>query len=376
MATDLFNNPSNDYVNPGLSPCAGSSDDAYFGIGDGNAEITSGSDILAKLDFSDIQVPVSAWSVETKILEEGEVVYIPGLTKGLQKRKQVFFMPTLESDDEDLNPYFFTIDLSLSYYKNFKYTEVAIDTSANYGQNINIEDALNIALNGINATASYDPSSLTFTGTVDGFDFTVSNVVLGIIDASENSSSPFEKEVNSETYTLVEDTDSEVCYAKYPNGGSQGIVMKGIYPSSTTNDPYDHWLYINHVSDYVTYYEPVTLTSIITNIQKDLSVGYDPSTSFGVSEPSLALDFDIVDSSANIYDVSLLSFDVSTVTTTPIDTSISYDTSTFVIDGSTVSWKDIYDCSISDSSISNSNVYDSSIAGSFLDTTYILGKVI
>ena len=120
--SDVFNNPSNDYVNPGLSPCAGASDDSYFGIGDGTAEIVSGSDILAKLDLSDIKIPVSAYSTESKIISEGEVVYIPGLTKGLQKKVQGFYMPTLVSNDDTLNPYFFTIDLSLHYYKNFKYS--------------------------------------------------------------------------------------------------------------------------------------------------------------------------------------------------------------------------------------------------------------
>jgi uncharacterized protein YjbI with pentapeptide repeats len=374
--TDLFNNPSNDYVNPGLSPCAGASDDAYFGIGDGNAEITSGSDILAKLDFSDIQIPVSAYSTETKILEEGEVVYIPGLTKGLQKRKQVFFMPNLVSTDEDLNPYFLTVDLSLSYYKNFKYVQVAIDASANYGQNISLEDALNIALDGISVTATYDPSTLSFTGTVDGFDFTVSNVILGVIDASQNVDSPFPNEANAETYGLVEDPDSEVCYAKYPNGASQGIVMKGIYPSSTPMTPYDHWLYINHVSDYVTFYEPIEIDNYVADVSSYLRVGYDPSTYFGKVEPSLNLDFDIPDSSSNLYDVSLLSFVVSDVSTDPTDASISYDTSTFVIDGSTIEWKEIYDCSISNSVISNSNIYDSSIGSSTLDTTYILGYIV
>ena len=77
--TDLFNNPANNYVYPGLSPCAGTGDDSYLEVGDGAIEIVQGSTILAKIDFSDIKIPVSGYSTETKVLSQGEVVYIPGL---------------------------------------------------------------------------------------------------------------------------------------------------------------------------------------------------------------------------------------------------------------------------------------------------------
>jgi len=383
--TDLFNNPNNDYVNPGLSPCQGSSDDAYFGIGNGNAEITSGSQILASLDFSNVKIGVSAWSVETKIIGEREVVYIPGLTKGLQKRQQGFIIPNLVSDDYDLNPYFLQVDLSINYYQNFRYTYTSIDASANYDQNLTIADALNIALGtaGISATATYDPSALTFTGTIDGYDFTISNVVLSLIDASENSSSPFAYQSNADSYDLVENPDLKYLYAKYPNGAVQGIVMKGIYPTTTPMTPYDKWLNIFHVSDMITLYTEIEIDNFITDIQKTTTITFDPDVTFG----PFVDDVDV-----NVKDISCVStgytydpsYGLPTYNAT-VDNSVllyaSYSFSTItnsIIEYSGISDFRVADPSgwhISDSSVYGSDLYDNNVGAndpdSFIENSFI-----
>lgn len=276
--SDVFNNPSNDYVYPALSPCAGAGDDTYLEFTKEGIGIISGNKILAEIDFSALKIQVSSYSTKIKILKEGEVIYIPGLTKGLSKRQEGFTIPTsLVSTDEDLNSYFLEIDLSINYYKSFKYSYSNIDVSANYGENINIEDALNIGLGnaGISATATYDPSIFFFNGTIDGYDFNISNVKLSIIDTSENSSSPFAHGVNDASYGLVEDSSLDILYARYPNGAMQGIIMKGTYPGSTTQCPYDHWLYINHATDYVTLYESRTIdtSTYYEKVRKKLDVG-------------------------------------------------------------------------------------------------------
>lgn len=280
---DLFNNSSNNYVYPALSPCAGTGENSYLEFTDKGIGIISGSDILAKIDFSDIQIPVSAFSTETKIIGPGEVVYIPGLTKGLTKKQQGFTMPYLVSTNESINPLFFGIDLSINYYKNFKYTYDNISVVANYGSNLNIQDALNIALDtkGIKAEASYDPSTLSFIGTLDGYEFSVSNLILSIIDTSENSSSPFDHLANAYEYLLAEDSSYYIPSSKYPNGAVQGIVMKGMYPSNTAMCPYDHWLYINHVMDSVVIYEPIEIDGFPYNVQSKIFTYYDPSVIFG-----------------------------------------------------------------------------------------------
>ena len=279
---DQFNNPANNYVYPALSPCAGTGNDSNLEFIDDGLGIVSGSEILAKNDFSDISIPVSSYTTESKILSEGEIIYVPGLTKGLTQKRQGFEMPALVSTDETLNSLFLTADLSINYYKNFKYIYDSVDVSANYGQNINIEDALNIALAGkaIRVTATYDPSTLSFQGNIDGYEFIVDNIILGVIDTSENSLSPFSHLTNDSSYILEEDPSLYIPYAKYPNGAMQGIVMKGIYPADTPSCPYDHWLKIHHVSNIVSIYEPVEIDSstYYEKVEKTVDVGMNGSS--------------------------------------------------------------------------------------------------
>lgn len=373
MANDVFNNPSNDYVYPALSPCAGSGSDNFLEFIDDGIGVVSGSKILAKIDFSDIKIPVSAYSIETKILGEQEVTYIPGLTKGLTKRQMSFLMPNnLVSTNENLNPFFFGIDLSINYYDSFKYSFKNIEASANYGENINLEDALNLVLNnlGIKVSATYDPSTLTFTGTMAGYDFEISNVNLFLIDVSENSSSPFSHLANADEYLLDNDVSNNISYAKYPNGGMQGVIMKGIYPSVTPLAPYDKWLYINHVSEFVTIYEPEIIENFISDVSMFLGVGFDPSTIIGcgITEPSASISFDIPDSSSNIYDISVGPIGVVDVSGQIIDASIIFDVN-------------LYDCTVSNSDVSVSYIFsgvysDVSIYQSLLEIPLLLQGIL
>lgn len=383
MAIDVFNNPSNDYVYPALSPCAGVSDSANLEFIKDGIGIISGSDILAKIDFSNLSIPVTAYSTETKVLGQGEVVYIPGLSKGLQQRQQGFLLPYLDSYNESLNPYFFSVDLSINYYKNFKFYNQAIDVTANYSQNINIVDALNIQFGnlGISITASLDSSALIFTGDVDGFDFTASNVILNIIDASIDSASPFPHEANLDSYTLEESEDYDILYAKYPNGAMQGIIMKSTYPNSTPESPYDKWLYIKHVNDYVKIYEPIEIDNYFSQIQ----ITFDPSIIFGpfVEDVTTGLyDMDLEDITIGPAD---LVNDCSLINCSVVDSSITEsriywtdfqnsvieksNINLFQIDASERSFignsvineTTIWNSEISDSSIYNSIIYDVSL---------------
>jgi len=361
MATDLFNNPSNDYVFPALSPCAGSGSDQYLEFVDNGIGVVSGSKILSYIDFGSIKIPVSAYSVETKIIGEREVIYIPGLTKGLTLRQQGFTMPNTIGDDST-NPLFMQIDLSINYYSGFRFTFSNIDVSANYSQNINIEDALNIALGnlGIKATASYDPSILTFAGTLAGYDFNISNVVLTLIDAS-GSPFPYPWE-----FPLEEDVSAKIPASKYPNGGMQGIVMKGIYPTGTPVAPYDHWLYINHVSDSIQYYSPVEIDNYIYNIRGQQINSYDPATTWGPFISDLTINVPEFQCSSLGF-----SYDPSYGPAGPFDVTLQ-DVSIWYAwyNDSSISNCEIYYSGIEDSfGIFNKGIHDSSIYGSDVYST-------
>lgn len=370
---DVFSNPSNDYIYPGLSPCPNVADDQYLRWTEDGLAIIKGSEEIALIGFSDLGIPVNSFNKQQIILEGGEVSFIPGLDKGLCKKNYGFTMPSLVSTDEDLNEYFFQMDLSVNYYKNFSYTYSNIDVSANYSQNISISDALNIALSNLSLkiTTSYDPSTFSFTGTQDGYDFTISNVVLSVIDASENSSSPFAKDANADSYTLSEDPSAFIPNAKYPNTAMQGVILRGIYPDEYNSydlQDLDKWININHVSDYVITYDPVTI-NYNTDVSSNLAIVFDPSTYIG-DKPIVA------DTSCLISDISIGAPDSSiTFTSILLDDSIS-DNVTFVtctITNSSLGYDFFTGGTIVDSSVSLSEIYDTTIADTYIEDSIMQG---
>ena len=76
---DLFNNTSNNYVDPNLAACRGTNEDLKFEYVDGGIGIVSGSSIIAKIDYSDISIPVDSWSQQQLVINPGEVVFVQGL---------------------------------------------------------------------------------------------------------------------------------------------------------------------------------------------------------------------------------------------------------------------------------------------------------
>jgi uncharacterized protein YjbI with pentapeptide repeats len=157
----------------------------------------------------------------------------------------------------------------------------------------------------------------------------------------------------------------------------QGLALRGIYPyqyDSTVLCDEDKWVYLNHVSDYITTCDEVTV-NYDSEVSTGLIIDFDPSTYIGYEQPIFIVDVSVEDSSCSLYTFTI-DFSIADVSISPTDASITYDTSTFVIDGSVVNWRDIYDCSIIDSSISNSNIYDSSIYFSLVGSSYILSNII
>ena len=377
--TDVFNNPANNYVNPALTPCAGAGDDSYLEfLPNDQIGIVQGQNILASISFSDIKIPVSGYSTQKKILDPGEVTFVAGLTKGLNYRSQSFILPLFTAND--LNPYFMVVDLSIGFYKNFKHYSFNVEASANYANNVTIDQALDIALSNIQAkmTTTYDPSDLTFTGTQLGWDFNISNLVLTVIDASENILSPFPSPAYSEK--LDEDLTKMVLYAKYPNSAMQGVVLKATYPA--VESPYNKWFQVNHVTDVVTIYEPIEVDNFIKAIQ--YLITFDPSIKFGpfiTSFVDASIGLDVSDGSQSYVlavDSSFATYNLNDSSLYNSRINLSSNASTCVIENSWVN-KDLYFpygdpsnhvnialSTINDSSIHNALINDSSIFKSFL----------
>lgn len=334
MAIDLFNNPSNDYIYPGLSPCPGIGDDQYLVWTANGLAIIKGSDVVSEIGFNDLQVPVNSFSKQQVILGPGEVTFIPGLTKGLCNKNIGFFLPALNSSDLELNSFFLGIDFSINYYKNFSYTSTHIDVSGNFEQNIGISDALNIKLSelGIKVAATYDPSILCFAGTTPGYEYFITNAILRVYDASEAFDSPFPVGGNAPTYDLLEDPSAFIPAMKYPNTAMQGIALKGIYPSGQAEC--DKWLYLHHVTDYVITFDPY-------DVNYDTEVSTNLAISYPIDYPGKPDFIDYVTTS-DIYGLI-------------IDSAV------------------IEDASISNSIITNSNIQDSNIRDSSIENDSIIG---
>lgn len=342
-SSSLFGNTSNDYINPNLEACRGKSDNFNLEFVENGIGIVNGSQTISKIDFADLSIPVDEWNQQKEIVESGEVVFLGGLTKGLIKRQQGFDWPNLTTTNENLNKFFMIIDLSISYYSSFKNISKDIDASASYTLNTGIDTALNLVFDnlGIGITTLYDSSALYFTGDQNGFQFEISNVVLTIIDTSMNASSPFSYLGGAQVYTLEESVDVE--HSKYPNTAAQGFIIKINYPTyynSIELCSADKWLYLNNISNYIDFYEPITL-QFDTSALNTLVFAYDNSTFLGIK--------------------STISVDISTA-----------DVSSGTIDGSVLTNYSIFDSSISNSTISISlleicDVDDSSISNSTLE---------
>jgi len=258
MTADLFNNTSNDYIIPDVAPCPGEADsgsNTFEFLPNQQVGIISGSNIISAMNLGDISQLVTGWVQQTKILESGELMFIQGLTKGISYRTQYFLLA-----DTSLITYsnwYMSVDLSINYYKNFRYYQDSIYATADYTNGVELDTALNIVLDakGIKATALYvDACTLSFTGTQLGYYFNVTTV---------NSSVWTDVSIYGET--MIEDVSSAIPAYKYPNTAMLGYVLKVTYPSGQVAS--DEWVEINHVPDYLTYYEAV-----------DVSVFVDPST--------------------------------------------------------------------------------------------------
>ena len=371
--TDVFNNPSNDYVDPGLAPCVGVNDSANFEFINDGAGIVSGADILSFMDLSGIRIPITSWTNQKITLQSGEVIYVPGSAKGFLNRTQVFDIP-LEGyetpiGDQGEPKYFMMLDVSVSYYKNFKYYNINIEASSNYALNVDIDDALNIALEnaGINASAIYDPSSFTFVGGAEGYDFNISNAVLTISDVSAYS--PFPSYMwGVQLPDLEEDTTLALPSTKYPNGAMLGYVLKTKYPSDECS--YNSWLYMNHVDSPFDVYIPETITNYVTDISIYSVTTFDSSVIWGPFIDNL--DISVKDISCNdtgyTYDPSYglpIIYNELIDASTLINTAYSFSRITnSIIEYSGITDFRILDPSIwyiADSSIYGSDLFDNNV---------------
>ena len=244
--TDLFNsNPSNDFVNPNLAPCPGQADSYLFEfLPNQSVGIISGSSIIASMGLGEISLAVQGWVQQTKILQPGEVTFVQGLTKGISNKSQRFIFDGSVAYDGANHSLYMSADLSINYYKNFRYYQNSIHATSDVNNGIDIEVALNMAFDayGIGVTASYDSSTISFSGDTAGYAFDITTIDVSLFE-------PLQSVVGK---PLTEDASAGIPAFIYPNTAMLGYVLKLTYPS--TAGDVNEFIDINHVPNSFTYY--------------------------------------------------------------------------------------------------------------------------
>jgi hypothetical protein len=278
---DLFNNNiSNDYVNPNLPQCPGAPDAASFEfLPNQEVGVISGSNVLLSMSLGDLVQPVTGWTQETKLLQSGEVAYISGLTKAVSFKREVFPIDGSAAWSNINDPDYMTVDLSINYYRNFRYYEdISIHAISDVNTGIDIASAINIALGakGIGATvayAAYNSSiyAFTFTGSPAGYWYDITEIDVSRWNPTVGLTTPDPS--TGVRASLTEDPSLAIPSAKYPNGGMLGYVLKVTYPTSVTAD-YLKYIELNHVPNSLVYFEPSTGDpNSYVRYDKDVDVG-------------------------------------------------------------------------------------------------------
>jgi len=245
--SDLFNNISNDYVYPDLAACSGTSDFTVFEFLPGKQTgIISGSQIVSAMNLSDISQEVTAWVQQAQYLNQGEVVFIPGLTKGISHRTQVFPIIGDVIYNTPNDKMYMSIDISINYYKNFKYHQTSITAQADKALGIDLKSAVNLVLfdSGIDVKLDHKPEEFIFTGNFPGYDFEITDIYV----------ERFVPDTSVVSAYLDENLDRRIPAQKYPNSGMLGYLLKVTYPPNILQDELKY-VQLSHVPTKLVYYE-------------------------------------------------------------------------------------------------------------------------
>jgi hypothetical protein len=224
------------------------------------------------MNLGDIFQPVTGWVQQTKTLQPGEVIFIQGLTKGISSKKQVFLFDGSVAYDGANHHLYMSADISINYYKNFRYYQSSLHVTSDPVNDIDIANAFNIKFDdlGINVITTYDASTLSFTGTQAGYSYNITNIDVSLWEPAQ----PVYDNV------ITEDLSSGIPAFKYSNSAMLGYVLKVTYPSDT--ETVNSYIDLNHVPDYLEYFVQSD-SSCYTRYYKAVDVGQsgascDPDT--------------------------------------------------------------------------------------------------
>lgn len=335
---NYFNTTGISYQTTGIvcDGAANAGKDLSFSFSDSQGQITDNKNILSSIDLKDINVGLSEYGTQTKILAPNTSYLLSGNTNGPAYAAQ-FFNSCLSSKEYHEWYKYVNVQFNLSHLCNYRQVTTRYETYKEVGDTTSFIDVVQKLLDKQKANIQIsiekikfqdiESEFIVFRSNQLGYEFVVTDLRLVPIyededwpdspfttneinfsradwDEEENISDFFpngevdceiiNKIINSITngtelepefveewqrliyfmtdyspdvHKMYELLPLRVHPMKYPNGAMNGIVLKVEYPDASVLP-----IRINHITDCITEYNPVTLTedaSLVTPCDED-----------------------------------------------------------------------------------------------------------
>lgn len=185
MGTNLFsqyyNNPTKSYIYSNMTCNGASADEISFDITDGNGVISDNENALATIDLSGVHVPLTQYSMDMKILNPYEIMYVRGLVKGESYMRKAYKLICRDAilSDEWMYESGITFVIKYTDKKNLRKIRFVKAVGSLSAEKTFLEvcqelfDSMKLPIN-----VSFEDMHLVFTSTELGYEFWVSHVVL------------------------------------------------------------------------------------------------------------------------------------------------------------------------------------------------------
>lgn len=187
MGTDLFgqfyNNPQNSSIYADII-CSGgpSSDDIIFDIENSAGIIKNGDGILASIDLSDINVPMTQYTSDMKIIQPYSYIYVKGMLYGDDMTSKSYGRIVGEFTDDERWMYRTILFFVIKYLdvNTGKKIVMSVKLDADEENEKTFIDVANewFEEREIPIELKYDDGYLTFTGKTLGYDFWIDHVLV------------------------------------------------------------------------------------------------------------------------------------------------------------------------------------------------------
>lgn len=186
MATDLFsqyyNNPTKSYIYTNLTCNGASADEISFDITDSAGVISDNEDVLASLGLEGVHVPLTQYTVDMRILNPYEILYIRGIDRGASYMTKAYKLCNSDAIYEDwMYESGITFAIRCTDGKSTKRTHL-IKACGDLNEDVTFIDVCQKKFDSlslpINIEFDEKEREIIFTSTQLGYEFWVSHIIL------------------------------------------------------------------------------------------------------------------------------------------------------------------------------------------------------